>query len=362
MFKKLRYLLISCLLLFLAIEVLLAIATHAFDLKIEAPIYSFENTQGFWFDLNQDFGTCHLSNHSYRQKKGCYDITYKSNSYGFRDVERSTSSTDSRTVVMGDSFVEGVGVELDERLTNLLEVATQKPHLNFGMAGNFGTTQYMLAYEKLASAFDHDAVLIGILPANDFIDDDYELGHAGMSNRYRPYLQGSYPNYELVYFQDSLHKSGVAGPKSKPIKKAFKNFTYSYNAFLYFRTAIRQLSVSADDVLSYDELPGYFNYTAEQLNRVKYALEQIRATAGNRPITVFTIPTIDDIAAFKAGSENTLGQELSAFCEAQKITYVDLLPETSSMAQGQCEALFLSCDGHWSETGNSWAAAVLGNN
>ena len=199
--RNLKFLAFTGLVCFILLELGLAIAAHGFDLKIETPTYTFENTQGFWFDLNPDFGTCHLPNHSYRQRKGCYDIVYQSNSYGFRDVERERFANQSRVVVLGDSFIEGVGVETSERLTNLLEDNTGKPHLNFGMAGNFGPTQFMLAYQSLASSFEHDAVLIGILPANDFIDDDYELGHQGMANRYRPYLVGEYPNYELVYFQ-----------------------------------------------------------------------------------------------------------------------------------------------------------------
>ena len=209
--RNLKFLAFTGLVCFILLELGLAIAAHGFDLKIETPTYTFENTQGFWFDLNPDFGTCHLPNHSYRQRKGCYDIVYHSNSYGFRDVERERFANQSRVVVLGDSFIEGVGVETSERLTNLLEDNTGKPHLNFGMAGNFGPTQFMLAYQSLASSFEHDAVLIGILPANDFIDDDYELGHQGMANRYRPYLVGEYPNYELVYFQTACTNRAFRG-------------------------------------------------------------------------------------------------------------------------------------------------------
>lgn len=356
--KRIKFIVLTGLALALLAELLLALATHAFALKIEAPTYSLENTQGFWFDLDPHFGTRHKPNDSYRQKKSCYNVLYTSNSAGFRDVERAQQSSKSRVVVLGDSFMEGVGVETPQRLSNLLDSATNRPFLNFGMAGNFGPTQYWQLYQHEASTYQHDAVLIGILPANDFIDDDYDLGHAGMANRYRPYLRGSYPNYELVYFQDSLHKSAYHTPQSKPVKMLLKNFTYSYNAWLYFRTAWRQ-ATGSHEVLSYDELPGYFNYTEEQINRVQYALEQIKSLAGAKKVVVFTIPTRQDIAAYRNGYENTLGQRLFSICSKAAIQYIDLLPATDGLSEREADALFLPCDGHWSAAGHRFALEVL---
>lgn len=54
---------------FIFLEIALAIYVNVTDLKMELPTYTFENTQSFWFDANKDFGTIHLPNHKYRQKK-----------------------------------------------------------------------------------------------------------------------------------------------------------------------------------------------------------------------------------------------------------------------------------------------------
>ena len=129
-----------------------------------------------------------------------------------------------------------------------METAFHLPHLNFGLAGNFGPTQYVKLYESFASKFEHDAILVGVLPANDFIDDDYELNQKIGSNRYKPYWVGDYPNYELIYFQDSLHKSTFNQKDIQPFKGLLKNFTYSYNYLLFAKTKWKQQIYQNKDV------------------------------------------------------------------------------------------------------------------
>jgi hypothetical protein len=118
-------------------------------------------------------------------------VKYQANSYGARDIERSLDAKGRKRVIfLGDSMVEGHGVQLEKRLTNVLEGELNIEHLNFGTGGNFGTTQYYLLYKTLGSKFEHHAVIIGILPTNDFLDDDYNYGQKAHRNRYRPYFIG----------------------------------------------------------------------------------------------------------------------------------------------------------------------------
>lgn len=340
---------------FVLLEITLGVYAHVGNLRIETPTYTLENTQSFWFDNNKDFGTGHFPNHTYRQKKTCYDVVYRSNSSGFRDKERDMEDSDNRILVLGDSFIEGVGVAPDDRLSNLLEKEENIPHLNFGIAGNFGPTQYYLLYKTLASNYTHDALLIGILPSNDFIDDDYNISLKANSDRYRPYFVGAYPDYSLIYYQDSIHKSRIHVQKLKPIKKLLKNFTYSYNVLLYLKSSVKQSIALKDAKLTRFQVPDYFNYTKEQLNRMQYALEQIKVIAGERKVMVFTIPTFEEIKTYKKFGKNPLGAEMTAFCKSKNIGYLDLLAITNGLSIDACEKQFLSCDGHWSEKGNVFA-------
>ncbi|MBC8757579.1 hypothetical protein H2O64_23125 [Kordia sp. YSTF-M3] len=354
-FKPLKNLIIIFGITFVLLEIVLAIYIRVAEVKIELPTYTFQNTQNFWFDLNEDFGTLHLPNDEYRQKKYCFDVVYTSNSKGFRDVEREVISNTKRVVALGDSFTEGIGVNLEDRLTNLLEKDKNIPHLNFGLAGNFGPTQYFMLYKTLARKYSHEAVLVGILPSNDFIDDDYEIALKVAGDRYKPFLNGTYPNYELEYHTDSIQKSKARPRKQGFIHKTLKNFTNSYNMYRYLRVMRRVKAIPQDELLDASKVPSYFNYTEKQFNRMRYSIEVIKKLAGDRPVMIYSIPIEKEIKAYREHGKNSLGERLKAVCDSINVEYLDLLPKTESFTTEEYEALFLSCDGHWSEAGNAFA-------
>lgn len=337
------------------LEIVLAIYIRVGEIKIELPTYTFQSTQNFWYDLNEDFGTIHLPNDVYRQKKYCFDVLYKSNSKGFRDVERDVSSGTHRVVALGDSFTEGIGVNLEDRLTNLLESDKNIPHLNFGLAGNFGPTQYWMLYKTHAQDYSHDAVLIGILPSNDFIDDDYDIALKVGGNRYRPFLIGDYPNFELVYHTQDIKQSKAKPRKQGFVFKILRNFTYFYNMYRYLRVMKRVAEIPEDQLLEASKVPSYFNYSKKQFDRLKYSLQEIKKLVGDRPMMVYSIPIEKEIKAYREHKHNPLGKQLKALCDSLHVEYLDLLPKTDQFSEEEYKTLYLPCDGHWSEAGNAFA-------
>lgn len=359
LFKPIKNLIIIFGITFILLEIVLAIYICVAEIKIELPTYTFQNTQNFWFDLNENFGTLHLPNDEYRQKKYCFDVVYQSNSKGFRDVEREVIGNTKRVVALGDSFTEGIGVNLENRLTNLLEQETNIPHLNFGLAGNFGPTQYLMMYKTLAKEYTHEAVLISILPSNDFIDDDYEINLQVGGDRYQPFLDGTYPNYELVYYADSIQKSKAKPYQQHFVYKTLKNFTYSYNMYRYMRAMQKVQAIPDDKLLATSKVPSYFNYSEKQFNRMRYSIETIKKLAGDRPVMVYSIPIEREIKAYREHGKNPLRARLKAVCDSIQVEYLDLLPRTENLSEEDYKALFLSCDGHWSEAGNAFAKAQI---
>lgn len=337
------------------LEIILAIYIRTAEIKIELPTYTFQNTFSFWYDLNEDFGTLHLPNDEYRQKKYCFDVVYETNSEGLRDVEREMNTSSKRVVALGDSFTEGIGVNTKDRLTNLLEKETNTPHLNFGLAGNFGPIQYFTMYKTMAKKYSHEAVLVGILPSNDFIDDDYEVALKVGGNRYKPFLKGNYPTYETVYHADSIHKSSARPIQPHFVYKVLKNFTNSYNMYRYLQVMQRVKAIPDDELLDESKIPSYFNFTEQQFNRMRYSIEEIKRLAGDRPVMVYSIPIEKEIRAYREHGKNPLAEKLKAVCDSIDVEYLDLLPKTDTFTEAEYEALFLSCDGHWSEAGNAFA-------
>jgi hypothetical protein len=132
---------------------------------VETPTHDWKNLNSkFWVDVDERFSVWHIPNASHRHKKACFDVEYRANSYGARDIERVKVSDKKRVIALGDSFTEGNGVAREDRLTNLLEKETGLEHLNFASSGGFGTTIHYLVYKHLASQFSHESVLINILP------------------------------------------------------------------------------------------------------------------------------------------------------------------------------------------------------
>ncbi|WP_298508361.1 hypothetical protein [uncultured Kordia sp.] len=354
-FKSLKNLIIIFGITFVLLEIVLAIYIRAAEIKIELPTYTFQNTHNFWYDLDENFGTLHLPNDVYRQKKYCFDVVYETNSQGFRDEEREFNSSTHRVVALGDSFTEGIGVNMADRLTNLLESNTKTPHLNFGLAGNFGPTQYWMLYKTHAIKYTHDAVLVSILPSNDFIDDDYEIALKVGGDRYRPFLKGNYPDYEVVYHTQNIEDSRARPRNPHFIHKLLKNFTHSYNMYYYLRSRKKISEIPKGQLLEASKVPSYFNFSPAQFDRLHYTIKVIKELAGNRPVMVYSIPIEKEIKAYRKHKKNPLGKQLKAVCDSLNVEYLDLLPKTNDFTEDEYKALFLPCDGHWSEAGNDFA-------
>ena len=347
--KSLKLFLISSIISFVMLDLGVFFLVESGRLNINKPTYSLRSvTSRFWVDINEDFGVWHEPHSSYNHKKSCFEVEYEANSHGARDVERLKSSDKDRVVVLGDSFVEGVGVSLEKRLTNLLEEQSKIEHLNFGTAGHFGTTQYFLMYKKLAKEFGHSSILLGILPNNDFYDDDYSYGKKVYFDRYRPYFVGQYPEYDLIYFKENL--SGWGLRFFGYIKGLFREFTYTYNAIAFLSTANR----FEDGGEGAETYSGYYDYKKDQLDVMFYSIEKLIEEAAGKKITVFTIPVIGDLLRFDKAKSSPLSKELKEFSRSKGFNYLDLLPLMHSHTR-QWDKYYLPCDGHWSEYGNAVA-------
>jgi hypothetical protein len=306
------------------------------------------NYNTFFADINPAFGVWHRPNGHYFHQGGCYSVEYFTNSYGARDSERSLHSNGYRTIVLGDSFIEGLGLPADQRLTNILEKKTGQEHLNFSTSGDFGPLQYALLYKTLASNFDHAEVLVGVLPDNDFRDMDLAWGKIHYPGRYRPYYAD---DFSVVY---EGHFDPNAGEGTWNHIEAFlRAYLASYHVGQYIYSRLywqRQEPYS-----------GYNDYTDVDLARLKKALGDIKNTADAHQarVTVFLIPTLNDFLRLHQSHADRLGPVLESWGQEAGIPVKDLLPEMNALAEDNFRSYFLTCDGHWSAQGNSTAADIL---
>lgn len=333
-------------------------------LLIDRPSYSLSNARSeFWVDMDPDFGVWHRPGSNYRHIRSCYDVRYSANSHGMRDRPRALRSRAPRVAVLGDSFIEGHGVPDGARMTDRLESMTSLEHLNFGTSGNFGSTQYWLQYRKLVSRFDHDGVILGIFPGNDFSEDDLAYGREVLPNRYRPYLTGEYPEYDLVYFKDLLDTKARPGPLRMG-KNILREFSYTYRAlwFLTRLSHIRSTQAKARETAAKAAEThgsgGYEKFSERQFLRMRYAIERIKEIAGTRRLLIVTIPDKSDLVAYNPGNTPPLVNRLKTLARRLGAEYMDLLVAFHQRNE-PAESFYLPCDGHLSAQGHAAAAEAI---
>ena len=306
------------------------------------------NYNSFWADINPDFGVWHRPNGHYYHQGGCFNVQYTTNSVGARDVERSLHSASPRTVVLGDSFVEGLGVADQYRLTNILEKQTGREYLNFGTGGDFGPLQYALLYKTLAAKFDHNLVLVGVLPDNDFRDMSFEWGKSHHAGRYRPYYADDFS----VVYTGKFDASAGEGFWDR-VEAYLRAYLASYHVgqFLYSSLYWRMAPPYS----------GYNDYDGVDLARLQHALADIKATADTHhaQVGVFLIPTYTDFLRYRQSHDDRVGPAVESWGQANGVAVKDLLPEMNARAGSNPRNFFLRCDGHWSPAGGQAAAEVL---
>ena len=307
---------------------------------------------GPWLKEDDPWGAWHYSETGARQHEDCFSVALKSNWFGARDRERTIDGDPHRTIVLGDSFAEGLGVEAAERVSDLLEQRLGREFLNFGAQYDLGPLQYQILYDKLASRFAHDQVLILFLPDNDFTDNDADFWRQyrpDFARRYRPYYQATDDRYVPHY--------PVPNPKDGPLPApgflASAGETILDNSWAM--AAIRSIRY---DRSRPDHYSGYFDFSDSELKAVLWSFAQIKKLAGDRNVTIAIIPRRGDFTRVAAEGKNRLGEIMRRFGAENGIDIVDLLAPMQAI-QPETGKLFLPCDGHWNALGNRAAADVL---
>ena len=311
----------------------------------------------FWSGDLRSFGEWHPPNRTLHHQSACFDVNYATNSYGARDRERERTVAEKRVLMLGDSFIEGWGVDRQARMSDHLEAETGLAHLNLGSSGEFGSTVEMFLYRDLGRTLSHDAVIIGVLPENDFDDNDLEFGHRFHEDRYRPYLVGASPEYETVFYNEAVREHPRTFRSLRHAKAFVRTVSFTYRLAAYLR-----------EVRSYEDQRGgesapdlpfsrYYQYSEDALDMLAYGIEQIVSLAEGRPVLVVLIATQRDLMRFALGEPPPLTEDLGAVIDEAGASLLDLLPTFADHPDP--ESLYLPCDGHWTPAGHDVATRAV---
>jgi len=319
--------------------------------------YATNREPQYWVDIDPIVGRWRFPNTHFHNTANCIDVDYETNSVGARDRERSVrSDANNRVIVLGDSFAEGWGVDVDDRISNLLETATGIEHLNFGTA-SWGTIQQWQYYKHYARRYDHSAVFLFAFPQNDFADNNPDLQDHSF---YRPYLRKTEGAYEIFYTVKFDERNTSERPAYKAIKNAIDNKIYLANVA---RRAVRLFKERRVKPITEPETD-YDKFSEADIELFLYVLSRIAALAEDRRLYIITIPTEKDFEAAKANDgEFELIRKLRSFAKrTHNVDIVDLAPHFLSDATefGRAyEDYTFSCDRHWGALGNRVAADAI---
>lgn len=332
----------------------------------------------FWGDLSPEFGRWRLPNSSMRVPICNGDsVLLTSNSFGMRDAERQLENPgrEKRALLLGDSFMEGYLVNAPQRYSNRLEAETGREHLNFGINGT-SPINYYLTYKFLASRFDHDVVIVSLLPANDF--EDYTESDKLSLLRYpiyRPYWRGKFPKVNLAHSLKNIRQS-IASPAlhNEPVlvqqtvdsvyhslqwgKKLVAEIqlnSYVYNCALYWVGKAASHNSAVKNSFAKENFESRWSTFA-------YSLEALLIAAQGKKVIFLGMPVLTDVQAYDQHSIDDFSPMVASLCRKYGAHYINLLPVIHAQGVGNWSSFYVVCDGHFSAKGEKLVALTLFGN
>ena len=133
------------------------------------------------FAFHPQLGFIHVPNQKGRRSyPGAFSYTYRNNSYGLRANREYTQekTKDYRIIILGDSFIYGIGVDDDQTLPFQIEIGLSNlghsvEVINAGSAGK-GTDYALKFFQTLGYKLKPDLTILCFTP-NDFIENEFSV-------------------------------------------------------------------------------------------------------------------------------------------------------------------------------------------
>ncbi|MGE3910221.1 MAG: SGNH/GDSL hydrolase family protein [Chloroflexota bacterium] len=300
------------------------------------------------------------------------------NAYGLRErnIAPAKPAGTFRVLVIGDSFVEGAQVPMENTVTRKLEerLAAMMPGqpvqvINAGNAG-FGTAQELLFLDHDGRTYEPDLVILVYFIDNDLPDNGYRVAKdRKLDTTRRPFfVPDGKGGIEL--------RPGAAPPPDRleavrPLLRKSVTYNLAENFMLWQEARDQEKAQIGKNRPTYLENPPAewdeaWWVTERLLGRVR------ETTAGmNADLLVVAAPSYfqisDDAWLWLVGGDtreknhyepDLPNQRLAGIAERQGLRFLDLLPAVKA-AQDAEGGLYYPADGHWTSAGHAFAAGQL---
>ena len=324
-----------------------------------------------WRNEKNIWGAWHKKNYLQEHQSDCFDVTYLTNSVGARDEEFTIKNNENkkRFILLGDSMMEGYGINKNEMFETILENENNFSLLNFGSGGDFGTLQYYLIYKNLAKNYEHEGVIVVYFPQNDLTDNNYKIwtdngwNKFGDKERFRPY-SNSINNKKDYFIPENAHENDNfqfdINEKKSIFVKFLINYTWSSNSIRSILYMLRSINKSPDKDLLYSNhnYSSFYNYDQKLLEDNIHWLKSIYEEAKKKENYLIILPSKNDMKMkIESKNKKNIHNEIESLFDLKKynvkiINLIDYLPNNY-------QKIFLECDDHYSFYGNKWMSNIF---
>ncbi len=343
---------------------------------------------------------------SYVNQVGPVRVPVAYTSAGWRDVEHPMPkhADEARVLILGDSFMEGYSVEIEELLSRRLEkwLADRRPRtrvVNLGVGG-YGTLQQLLTFREAGIPHVPALVLLGFYEndlQNNLFDLEIEANHGdALKVSARPFLdetpgwQVSRPDYESAKLRldaARLRRENYFWPRllrRSALLQQLARTEQWFEAKWDYAAAIGRAGFA--------RLGGFVSAEAERESLSKRAAERAGCTdlyerawaiterilqrlrqeveVEGAELIVFSVPSVGVTAIDRVqnSASQTLGRcagekvmksRLVEVTERLGITFFDLFPHFNRATHDDSSTLFHLADNHWNAEGHRVAAEAL---
>ena len=317
-----------------------------------------------WRTEEKSWGAWHKKNSISKHSRSCFNVNYESNNLGARDVEDYSKNFPKDSILaLGDSFMEGYGLNHEDTLTFKIQKKIKKKVYNLSSSYDFGPLQYYLLYKSLGENLPHETVILTFLPMNDFVDNDYKNIHKMGENRFRPYYQTNKQNndYKIIYPKKAKKTNSIGRNKFHAfmLSQAIRS-----NSVLLYKNIklINKYKIKENKLSNFS----FVNIPIEEQNAATHFVKKTYQLAKKRGIKNFIILSIPVKNDFKYLEDNNYPPTdkwekdfKNLDINNKDFTYINGLEVVKKEFDKEYENLFLKCDGHWSKNGTEIYSDLL---
>ena len=404
----------------LAAVVLLEITVRVLNLAPPA-----ESPGWFWKSPDEQYGWQHMAGATGRwfNPYNEYNVEVTINSKGLRDeeIEYGKAADEFRILVLGDSYVEGLRVPLEQTFSKVLEQRLNTPDspivfrvINAGVSA-WGADQALLWYRNEGVKYEPDLVVLGFFPGNDFMNNSealefenfgairkpfFHLDEEQLTLRYYPFDPAKLPTVAKPSSAQSTIASADESPSAAPLQ-SWRPWLHRFSAIYRFATPLLRDAApplarwtarwgliepgqeEIDATLAANYIPVaygvYRRPPTEQwqdaftlTNALLRALDkEVTASGGRLVVALLTAqeqvyPELWDglLLRYPAMQDKDWDLEqpnrvLYGILDGRNIPYIDLLPVFRAFAADSRTLLHLRHDGHWTPTAERLAGEAI---